>query len=60
MFPSRISLAWISLAALGLTPGALQTLSPASAAPSGSSSQNGRGVRQGGAEAIVAPSGARF
>lgn len=49
MFPSRNSLAWILLAALGLTPGALQTLSPASAAQSGSSSQ-----------VIVAPSGAKF
>ena len=49
VFPSRISLAWILLAALGLTPGALQTLSPAPAAQSGSSSQT-----------TVAPSGAAF
>jgi PelA/Pel-15E family pectate lyase len=56
MFPSRISLAWILLAALGLTPGALQTLSPASAAQSGIDNR----ARQGPGDAIVAPSGGRF
>ena len=58
MFPSRISLAWILLAALGLTPGALQTLSPASAAQSGSSAQTARNSQP--ADAIVASSGAKF
>src|SRR5262245_52976899 len=58
MFPSRISLAWIPLAALGLTPGALQTLSPASAAQSGSSTQVMRTAAP--ADAIVASSGAPF
>ena len=57
MFPSRISLAWILLAAPGLTPGALQALSPASAAQSGSTAPS---VRSGQGDAIVAPSGARF
>ena len=60
MFPSRISLAWILPAVLGLTPGALQALSPASAAQSGSSSQAARSAGQRAGDAIVAPSGARF
>ncbi|HVQ41528.1 MAG TPA: pectate lyase [Vicinamibacterales bacterium] len=60
MFPSRNSLAWILLTALGLTPGALQTLSPASAAQSGSSSQTVRVNPLSVIDPIVAPSGAAF
>ena len=60
VFPSRISLAWIFLAALGLAQGALQTLSPASAAQSGSSSQTPSSIGRAAADAIVAPAGARF